>query len=177
MTISLLVPPDEEGLGLCGPAQDFTVRVLHCKSQGSGKSGKLTFWAPLAFWKAPPGELLMLTGCSGKTWGDTGSVPNRHEVQMAPLDTFVKVQATNGVPVLPEYIFTLCSPGTWPFPSTMDLNILPEACLAYDTPADSENVPEDTGITEPDNNARSSKKTSQAQRQKQGPVQKCWGRQ
>ena len=94
---------------------------------------------------------------------------------MAPLDTFMKVQATNGVPVLPEYIFTLCSPGTWPFPSTMDLNILPEACLAYDTPADSENVPEDTGITEPDNNARSSKKTSQAQRQKQGPVQKCWG--
>ena len=60
--------------------------------------------------------------------------------------------------VLPEYAFALCSPGTWPFPSTMDLNILPKVCLAYDTPADSENVPEDPGITEPDNNARSSKK-------------------
>ena len=60
--------------------------------------------------------------------------------------------------VLQEYTFALCSPGTWPFPSTMDLNILPKVCLAYDTPADSENVPEDPGITEPDNNVGSGKK-------------------
>ena len=77
---------------------------------------------------------------------------------MAPLDTFVKLHTTNGIPVLPEYAFTLCFPSTWPFPSTMDLSILPEACLAYDTPADSKNAPEDPATTEPGNNAGSSKK-------------------
>ena len=156
ITIAPLLPPDEEGLGLCGRPQDFAIGAFHCK--GSGKSGKQIFWAPPVFWKAPPGELLMLTGCNGKTWGSTGSVPDRHEVQMAPLDTFMKLQATNGVPVLPEYAFTLCSTSTWLFPSPMDLNILPEACLAYNTPADSENVPEDPANTEPENKARSSKK-------------------
>ena len=43
MTIAPLIPPDEEGLSLCGPPQDFAVRAFHCKSQGSGKSKKLTF--------------------------------------------------------------------------------------------------------------------------------------
>ena len=76
MTIAPLIPPDEEGLGLCGLPQDFAVGALHCKSQGSRKSGKLTFWAPPAFQKASLGELLMLTGCSGKTLGGTGSVPD-----------------------------------------------------------------------------------------------------
>ena len=65
-----------------------------------------------AFWKAPPRELLMLTGCNGKAWGGTGSVPGRYEVQMAPLDTFVKLHTTNGIPVLLEYAFTLCFPST-----------------------------------------------------------------
>ena len=116
------------------------------------------FWAPLAFQKAPPDDLLTLTGCSRKTWGSTGSVPERHEVEMAPLDTFVKLQAANGVPVLPEYAFALCSTATWPFPSTMDQDILPEACLAYDTLDDSENLLEDPANTQPDNKARSSKK-------------------
>ena len=46
MTISLLIPPDEEGLGLCSPPQDSTVGAFHCKSQGSGKNKKLTYRAP-----------------------------------------------------------------------------------------------------------------------------------
>ena len=75
MTIAPLTPLDYEGLGLCGPPQDFAIGTFHCKSQGSGKSEKLIFQAPLAFWRAPPGELLMLTGCNGKTWGGTSSVP------------------------------------------------------------------------------------------------------
>ena len=158
MTIALLVPPDEEGLGFCGPPQDFAIGAFHCKSQGSGKSKKLTFWAPPAFWKASPGELLTLTGYNGKTWGGTSSAPEQHKVQMAPLDSFMKLHATNGILVLPEYAFALCSPSTWPFPSTIDINILPEACLAYDTPADSKNAPDDTIIAESDTNARSSKK-------------------
>ena len=81
MTIAPLIPPDEEGLGLCGPLHDFAVRAFHCKSQSSGKSGKLIFRTPPAFWRAPTGELLMLMGCNRKTWGSTGSVPDRHEVQ------------------------------------------------------------------------------------------------
>ena len=158
MTIAPLIPPDEEGLGLCGPPQDFAIRAFHCKSQGSGKSKKLTFWAPPAFRKASPSELLTLTGYNGKTWGGTGLAPEQHEVQMAPLDTFMKLHATNGILALPEYAFALCSPSTWPFPSTMDINILPEACLAYDTPADSENALDDPIITESDTNAGSGKK-------------------
>ena len=158
MTIALLIPPDEEGLGLCSPPQDFAIGAFHCKSQGSGKSKKLTFQAPPAFQKALPGELLTLTGYNGKTWGGTGLAPEQHKVQMAPLDTFMKLHATNSVPALPEYAFALCSPGTWPFSSTMDINILPEACLAYDTSADSENVPDDPIITESDTNAGSGKK-------------------
>ena len=77
---------------------------------------------------------------------------------MAPLNTFMRLHATNGVPVLPEYAFALCQPGAWPFPSTMDINILPNACLVYDTPADSKNLLEDPANTEPDTNAGSGKK-------------------
>ena len=90
----------------------------------------MAFYAPLAFQKAPQGELLVLNRCNGKIWGGTGSGTNRHEVPMAPLDTFMRLHATNGVLVLPEYAFALCEPGAWPFPRTMDINILPEACLA-----------------------------------------------
>ena len=158
MTITPLIPPDEEGLGLCGPPQDFAVRAFHCKSQGSGKNKKLTYQAPPAFRKAPPSDLLALTGFNGKTLGSTGSGPDLHIVQMAPLDTFMKPHATNGVQVLPEYTFALCSAGSWPFPSTMDINILPEACLAYDTPANSKNAPDDPIITESDTNAGPGKK-------------------
>ena len=77
---------------------------------------------------------------------------------MAPLNTFMRLHATNGVPVLPEYAFTLCQPGAWLFPSTMDINILPEACLLYNTLADSKNLPEDPANTEPGTNAGSGKK-------------------
>ena len=77
---------------------------------------------------------------------------------MAPLDTFMRLHATNGVLVLPEYAFALCKPGAWPFPSTMDINILPEACLAYDTPADSENPLEDPANTDPDTHTRTGKR-------------------
>ena len=77
---------------------------------------------------------------------------------MAPLDTFMRLHTTNGVPVLLEYAFALCQPGAWPFLSTMDINILPEACLAYDTPADSKNPLEDPANTNPDTNARTGKR-------------------
>ena len=76
MTIVPLTPPDDEGLGMCGPPHDFAVGAFHCKPQSSRKSGKLAFWVPLAFRKALPGELLVLTGCNGKTWGGTSSVPD-----------------------------------------------------------------------------------------------------
>ena len=77
---------------------------------------------------------------------------------MAPLDTFMRLHATNSILVLLEYAFALCEPGAWPFPSTMDINILPEACLAYNTPADSENLPEDPTNTDLDSNAGTGKK-------------------
>ena len=118
----------------------------------------MAIYAPLAFQKAPQGELLVLNRCNGKTWGGTGSDTNQHEVPMAPLDTFMRLHATNGVLVLPEYAFALCEPGAWPFPRTMDINILPEACLAYDTPADSENPLEDPAYTDPDTHARTGKR-------------------
>ena len=70
----------------------------------------------------------------------------------------MKLQATNGTPVLPEYAFALCPTNTWPFPSAMDQTIPPEACLAYETLADSENPLEDPANTQPDNKAGSSKK-------------------
>ena len=110
MTITPLTPLDEEGLTLCSPPQDFAVSAFHCKSWGSRKGKKLTSQAPLAFWKALPGELLTLTRCNGKTWAGTCLAPDQHEVQMAPVDTFVKLHATNGIPVLSEYAFALCSP-------------------------------------------------------------------
>ena len=46
MTITPLIPPNKEGLGLCSPPTDFAVMAFHCKSQGSGKNKKLTYWAP-----------------------------------------------------------------------------------------------------------------------------------
>ena len=76
MTIVPLTPSDNEGLGMCGLPHNFAIRVFHCKSQVSGKSRKMAFWAPLAFRKAHQGELLVVNGCNGKTWGGTGSVPD-----------------------------------------------------------------------------------------------------
>ena len=151
-------PPDDDGLLMCGPPHDFAIGAFHCKPQSSEKSGKMALYAPPAFQEAPQGELLVLNGCNGKTWGGTRSGTNQHEVPMAPLDTFMRLHATNSVLVLPEYAFALCEPGAWPFPSTMDINILPEACLAYDTPADSENPLEDPANTDPDTYTRTGKR-------------------
>ena len=132
-------PPDNAGLLMCGPPHDFAVGALHCKHSSSGKTGKMTFYAPPAFQRAQKGELLVLSGCNGKTWGGTDSGMDHPEVPMAPLNVFMKLNASNGILVLPEYAFALCEPGSWPFQSTMDINILPEACFAYDSPAESEN--------------------------------------
>ena len=151
-------PPDNAALLMCGPPHDFAVRAFHCKHSSSRNAGKMTFYAPPAFQKAPQGELLVLNGCNGKTWGGTGSGVDHHEVLMAPLHVFMKLNASNGIPVLPEYAFMLCEPGSWPFPSTMDINILPEACLAYDTLAESENQLEEPASTLPVTNSGTSKK-------------------
>ena len=40
MTIISLTPPGNDGLNMCGTPQDFAVRALHRKPQGSGKNGK-----------------------------------------------------------------------------------------------------------------------------------------
>ena len=154
----LSAPPDDAGLLMCGPPHDFAVGALHCKHSSSGKTGKMTFYAPPAFQKAPQGELLVLNGCNGKTWGGTGSGMDHHKVPMAPLNVFMKLNASNRIPILPEYAFALCEPGSWPFQSTMDINILPEACLAYDTPVESENQLEEPASTIPEANSGTSKK-------------------
>ena len=151
-------PPDDAMLLMCGPPHDFAVGAFHCKHSSSGNAGKMTFYAPPAFWKAPQGELLVLNGCNGKTWGGTGSGMDHHEVPMAPLHVFMKLNASNGILVLPEYAFALCEPGSWPFPSTMDINILPEACLAYDTPAESESQLEEPASAVLETNSGTSKK-------------------
>ena len=78
-------PPDDDGLLICGPPHDFAIGAFHCKPQSSEKSGKMAFYAPPAFQKAPQGELLVLNGCNGKTRGGTGSGTNQHEVPMAPI--------------------------------------------------------------------------------------------
>ena len=69
----LSAPPGDDGLHMCGPPADFAIGALHCKPPSTGKTGKMTFYAPPAFRKAPQGELLVLTGCNGKTWGTASS--------------------------------------------------------------------------------------------------------
>ena len=98
---------------MCGPPHHFAVGALHCKYSSTGKTGKMAFYAPLIFQKALKGELLVLNGCNGKTWGGTGSGMDHHDVPMAPLNTFMKLNASNGIPILPEYAFALCEPGSW----------------------------------------------------------------
>ena len=58
---------------------------------------------------------------------------------MAPLDSFVQLNTTeDGEPILPEYAFALCLPGSWPFPSLMDKTILPETYLSEGNPGGEE---------------------------------------
>ena len=118
----------------------------------------MAFYAPPAFRKAPQGEILVLHGCNGKIWDATSSGMDHHEVPVAPLNTFMRLHTSNRVPVLPEYAFALCEPGLWPFPSTMDINILPEACLAYDTPVESENPPDKPASADPESNTGTGKR-------------------
>ena len=94
----------------------------------------------------------------GRLGVGTSSGVDHHEVTMAPLDVFMKLNASNGVPVLPEYAFALCELGSWPFPSTMGIDIIPEACLAYDTPVGSENQLDETANAVPVTNSGVSKK-------------------
>ena len=130
LTIILLLPPQEEGLGMCGYVHDFVVGALHHRPDGFCKSGEILSWAPLAFWRVPPRDLLLITRNNSKTWGNTSSVPECHDVPMAPLDTFVQLKTNStGQPIPLEYTFALCIPGAWPFPSTMDVTILLESYL------------------------------------------------
>ena len=127
LMIMPLLPLTEDGLGLCGYTKNFAVSTLHQRLDNFGKGREITSWAPPAFRRAPPGELVLITGSGSKMWGYTGTVPERHDVPMAPLDSFVQLGTTEaGEPILPEYTFALCIPGSWPFPSLMDKTILPE---------------------------------------------------
>ena len=82
---------------------------------------------------------VLITGSSSKTWGYTSRTPERHDVPMAPLDSFVQLKTTeDGEPILPEYAFALCLPGSWPFPSLMDQTILPESYLSEGNPGGEE---------------------------------------
>ena len=119
--------PSGDGLGLCGYTKNFAVGALHWRPDNLGKGREITSWAPPAFRKAPPGELVLITGSGSKTWGYTGSVPERHDVPMAPLDSFIQLGLNEaGEVILPDYAFALCISGSWPFPSSMDKTILPE---------------------------------------------------
>ena len=127
-----LMPPTEDGLGYCGYTENFAVGALHHRPDCFCKVGEITSWAPPAFWKAPPRELVLITGSGSKTWEYTSSTPERHD--MSPwllLDSFVQLKTTeDGEPILPEYAFALCLPGSWPFASLMDQTILPESYLS-----------------------------------------------
>ena len=135
LTIMPLMPPTEDGLGYCGYMENFAVGTLHRRLDCFCKAGEITSWAPLAFRKAPPGELVLITSNGSKTWGYTSRTPELHKVPMAPLDSFVQLNTTeDGEPVLPEYAFALCLPRSWPFPSLMDKTILPETYLSEGDP-------------------------------------------
>ena len=135
LTIVPLTPPTEDGLGLCGYAKNFAVGTLHQRPDNFGKGREITSWAPPAFQRAPPRELVLITGSGSKTWGYTGGVPECHDVPMAPLDSFVQLGTMEaGEPILPEYAFASCIPGSWPFPSLMDKTILLETYLSEGDP-------------------------------------------
>ena len=95
---------------------------------------------PSGLLETPPRELVLITGSGNKTWGYTGRTPERHDIPMAPLDSFVQLKTTDGEPILPEYAFALCLPGSWPFPSLMDQTILPESFLSEGNPGEETNT-------------------------------------
>ena len=113
--------------------------TLHQRPDCFCKVREMTSWAPPALWKAPPRELVLITGSGSKTWGYTGGTPKRHDIPMAPLDSFVQLNTTeDGEPILPEYAFALCLPRSWPFPSLMDKTILLETYLSEGNPGGEE---------------------------------------
>ena len=57
MTMAPLTPLDAEGLEPCSRVTDFTVGALHRRPEHFCKNGGLASWVPLAFRKAPIGEL------------------------------------------------------------------------------------------------------------------------
>ena len=139
LTIMPLTLPTEDRLRYGGYTEDFTVGALHRRPDCFCKFGEMTSWAPPAFRKAPPGELVLITGSSSKTWGYTSGTPEHHDIPMAPLDSFFQLKTTeDGEPILPEYAFALCLPGSWPFPSLMDQTILPESYLSESNPGGEE---------------------------------------
>ena len=142
LMIMPLTLPTEDGLGYCGYMENFAVGALHWRPDCFCKAGEMTSWAPLAFRKAPPRKLVLITGNGSKTWGYTGGIPECHNVPMAPVDSFVQLNTTeDGEPVLLEYAFALCLPGSWPFPSLMDKTILPETYLSEGDPGGEEANP------------------------------------
>ena len=148
LTIMPLMPPTENGLGYCRYTEDFAVGTLHERQDYFCKVEEITSWAPPAFQKAPPGELVLITGSGSKTWGYTGRTPECHIVPMAPLDSFIQLKTTeDGEPILPEYAFALCLPGSWPFPSLMDQTILLESYLSEGNPGEETNANNSTKKT------------------------------
>ena len=72
-----------------------------------------------------------------KHGGYTGSVPECHDVPMAPLDSFVQLGLDKArEAILPDYAFALYIPGSWPFPSLMDKTILPETYFTEGNPGE-----------------------------------------
>ena len=123
--------------GLCGYTKNFAIGALHRRQDIFGKGGEITSLAPPAFRKAAPGELVLITGSGSKTWGYTGSVPECHDVPIAPLDSFIQLSHDNaGEAILLDYTFALCIPGSWPFPSSMDKTILPESYFSEGNPVE-----------------------------------------
>ena len=62
--------------------------------------------------------------------------------------SFIQLKTTeDGEPILPEYAFALCLPGSWPFPSLMDQTILPESFLSEGNPGEETNANNSTKKT------------------------------
>ena len=117
--------------------KNFAISTLHWRPDTFGKGREITSWAPPAFQKAAPRELVLITRSGSKTWGYTGSVPERHDVPMAPLDSFIQLGVNKaGEEILPDYAFALCIPSSWPFPSSMDKTILLESYFSEDNPVE-----------------------------------------
>ena len=84
LTIMPLMLPIEDGLRYCGYTENFAIGALHQRPDCFCKAREMASWAPPAFRKAPPGELVLITGSGSKTWGYTSGTPECHDVPMAP---------------------------------------------------------------------------------------------